>query len=361
MKSHNKNYCIILAGGVGRRLWPVSRKELPKQFIDFFGTGRTLLQQTFDRFAHFIPRNRIFVSTFADYVELVKEQLPELPQGNILPEPVQLNTAPAAIWGTWHTVLDDPEACVVVSPADQLIQDTRLFEQQVFAGLDYVAENEVFLAMGVKPTVPNTAYGYIQMGKELGVKGVYSVQSFSEKPQLDYARMFQASGEFLWNTGIFLWKGVTMGRQMSKAAHRRDLPVEAVARQMVTIAEEMNYVRASFTDNVPHQLDLFILEHCDRVAVMECGFGWADVGCWPELYETLPKDVDGNAVSGGTKVMFSGSQRCMVRLPEGMKAVVAGLDNFLVAMENGVLMICPNDRPDAVRKLINEAQMNLMN
>ena len=361
MEVQNKNYCIILAGGVGRRLWPVSRKELPKQFIDFFGAGRTLLQQTFDRFARFIPLDHIFVSTFADYVELVKEQLPELPQGNILPEPVQLNTAPAAIWGTWHTVLADAEASVVVSPADQLIQNVDLFEKQVLAGLDYVAGHEVFLAMGVKPTVPNTAYGYIQMGEEMGVEGVYRVQSFSEKPEGNYARMFLASGEFLWNTGIFFWKGATMGRQLSKVARRQDLPVEAVARQMVTIAEEVDYVRSSFTDNVPHQLDLFILERCDQVAVMECGFGWADVGCWPELYETLPKDVDGNAVSGGTKVLFSGSQRCMVRLPEGMKAVVAGLDNFLVALENGVLMICPNDRPDAVRRLINEAQMNLTN
>lgn len=194
MESQEKNYCIILAGGVGRRLWPASTTELPKQFIDFFGTGRTLLQQTFDRFIRFIPLDHIFISTFADYVPIVREQLPEVPEQNILPEPVQLNTAQAAVWSTWHVALRDADARVVVSPADQLIQHEDRFEQQVEKGLEFVASHDQFLALGVRPTQPNTAYGYIQMGEEVNGGGLYKVQSFSEKPAIDYARMFMDSG-----------------------------------------------------------------------------------------------------------------------------------------------------------------------
>lgn len=354
METRNHNYCIILAGGVGRRLWPASQKELPKQFIDFFGTGRTLLQQTYDRFAQFIPTDHIFVSTFEDYVTLVKEQLPDVGDAQILPEPVQLNTAPAAIWGTWHAVLADPEANVVVSPADQLIQHTDRFEQQITSGLAYVATHAEFLAMGVKPTQPNTAYGYIQMGGENKGGNRYSVQSFSEKPEADYARMFINSGEFLWNTGIFLWKGETLGRHLSQMAHRPDQPVEAVAQQMVTVAEEMAYVRSCIPEGLPKSIDLLVLEHCPNVAVQQCDFGWADVGCWTELREVSHTDADGNAVSGGAKVMLQGTQNCMVRLPHDMKAIIAGLDGYVVAQQGNVLMICPGTDPDAIRRLINE-------
>ena len=354
METRNHNHCIILAGGVGRRLWPASQKELPKQFIDFFGTGRTLLQQTFDRFAQFIPTDHIFISTFEGYVSLVKEQLPDVADAQILPEPVQLNTAPAAIWGTWHAVLADPEACVVVSPADQLIQHADRFEQQITSGLAYVATHEEFLAMGVKPTQPNTAYGYIQMGGENKGENRYSVQSFSEKPEIDYARMFINSGEFLWNTGIFLWKGETLGHHLSQMAHRPDQPVEAVAKQMVTVAEEMAFVRSCIPEGLPKSIDLLVLEHCSNVAVQQCDFGWADVGCWTELREVSHTDADGNAVSGGAKVMLQGTQNCMVRLPHDMKAIIAGLDGYVVAQQGNVLMICPGTDPDAIRRLINE-------
>lgn len=359
MNAQQNNYCIILAGGIGRRLWPASSKTMPKQFIDFFGAGRTLLQQTYDRFVRIIPKESIFVSTFEDYVDLVHEQLPDLPADNILPEPVQLNTAPAAIWGTWHAVLSNPQANVVVTPADQLIQHTDRFEKAVLTGLDYVENHSEFLAMGVRPTTPNTAYGYIQMGAQADAEGLYRVQSFSEKPEYDYAKMFMDSGEFLWNTGIFLWNVQTMGEHLMQMSNRPALPVEMLARQMVTIAEEVEYVRSSFTENMPRQVDLFVLEKCKNVVVQECDFGWADVGCWPGLRDVAKHDADGNAVSGGARVMFSGTQRTLVRLPADRKAVVVGLDNYLVAEEDGVLMICPNDNPDFVRRIINEAQMNL--
>lgn len=354
----NNNYCIILAGGIGRRLWPAGSKTLPKQFIDFFGTGSTLLQQTFERFARFIQLDHIFVSTYEDYVDLVKAQLPTLPVENILPEPVQLNTAPAAIWGTWHAVLANPEANVVVTPADQLILQPERFEQQVLQGLDYVATHSELLAMGVRPTRPNTAYGYIQMGEPVEGEHLHRVQSFTEKPEYDYAKMFMESGEFLWNTGIFMWNAQTMGDCLTKRSGRPPQSVEMPARQMVTIAEEVEYIRSCFTERMPRQVDLFVLEQCDNVVVQECDYGRADIGCRPELREVCHKDVDGNAVSGNAQVMFSGTQRTIVRLPEQLKAVIVGLDNYMVTENDGVLMICPNSDPDLVRRIITEAQMN---
>ena len=359
MEKQQKNYCIILAGGIGRRLWPTSSKELPKQFIDFFGSGRTLLQQTYDRFVKFIPQENIFISTFEGYVHLVREQLPEVKSENILPEPVQLNTAQAEVWGNWHIYMQDSDACVVISPADQLIQREDVFETQIKQGLNFVQQHEQFLALGVTPTMPNTAYGYIQMGHQIADNGLFKVQSFTEKPAIDFARMFMDSGEFLWNTGIFLWSAQTLGDTLARKQGRPSQNVEELARQMVTISEEMDYVRSIFTRELPRSVDLFMLESCDNIAVQRCTFGWADVGCWTELRESSRQDADGNAVSGGAKVMFSGTQRCMVCLPRQKRAVIAGLDNYLVAENDDILMICPNDNPDLVRRLINEAQVDL--
>ena len=207
-KQHN--YCIILAGGIGRRLWPVSKQAKPKQFVDIFGVGRTLLQQTFDRFARIMDKNHIIVSTYKEYVPLVKEQLPELPDSCILAEPVQLSTAPAAAWASCHIANIDRDANIVVSPADQFIVNEANFAEQIAGGLDFVSKHDDFLVMGAVPTVPNTAYGYIQQGREHIDDTTSRVKSFSEKPTLEYARMFVESGEFLWNTGLMLWRTSTL-------------------------------------------------------------------------------------------------------------------------------------------------------
>lgn len=359
MKTQTESYCIILAGGIGRRLWPASRKEYPKQFIDFFGSGRTLLQQTYDRFARFIPHENIYISTFEDYVGIVHEQLPEVADANILPEPVQLNTAQAAIWGTWHIAQNAPDASIIVTPADQMIQSPEIFEEQLTKGLDYVSRTTDILALGVRPTTPNTAYGYIQMGQATDNPKLFRVQSFSEKPAIEYARMFMDSGEFLWNTGIFLWKAQVLSDTLSAQRGRPASNVKDTARQMLTIAEEIDYIRSCYASDLPRSLDLFVLERCSNVVVQECNFGWADVGCWAEMRESGRQDADGNVLSGSRRVLLSGTQRSFIRMPEGMKAVVVGLDNYLVALDGDVLMICPNDNPDLMRRLINEAQVEL--
>lgn len=354
--SANHNYCVILAGGIGRRLWPSSRRAKPKQFIDFFSTGRTLLQQTYDRFARFIPQDHIYVSTYKDYVDLVSEQLPELPTDNILAEPVQLSTAPAAAWASCHIGNSDPEACIVASPADHHIINEERFIADIEKGLGFVATHQEFLAMGVRPAVPNTAYGYIQMGENGVGAGLYRVKSFSEKPAAEYARLFTESGEFLWNTGLFLWHVDTLIKRISSVGNGR--PVGRPDRPL-TNAEELEIIKKRYPTSLHRTLDLMVLESCDNAYVQVCGFGWADVGCWPEIYAVADKDADGNALLTHSKVMFSGCRNNLVRLPDGMGAAIKGLDGYLIAQDGNLLVICPNEDPALVRRLLNEAQMQL--
>lgn len=357
MDKHN-SYCVILAGGVGRRLWPVSRKALPKQFLDFFGVGRSLLQQTYDRFARFIPVENIFVSTYEDYEDLVREQLPEVPEDNILSEPVQLSTLPAVAWASFHISMKNPDACLVVSPADQQIIDVARFEHDVEDGLAFVKDHKEYLAMGVKPTMPNTAYGYIQMGEPADRVGLYHVKSFSEKPELEYANLFVNSHEFLWNTGLFLW-GPQGTERMKKNLPPMILSEVEKRGGKVGWKEEMDLVRQYYPSNGNSSVDLQIIETCEQVYVKECNFGWADIGCWPELHSVCHKDVDGNAKVGSQKILFSGTSNTMVSLPEGMGACIKGLDGFLVAQKGNFLVICPNEDPSLVRRLADETQMKL--
>lgn len=350
------DYCVILAGGVGRRLWPCSRKDMPKQFVDFFGTGRTLLQQTYDRFASFLPASHIYVSTYAGYEAEVRAQLPDLPAGNVLAEPVQLSTAPAVAWASYHISRRDPEACVIVSPSDHHILRDDRFAQQLCEGLDFVRGSDVFLAMGAPATQPNTAYGYIQRDAPPAGGSLPGVKSFTEKPSADYARMFVESGEFLWNTGLFLCHVRTMNARL------RELQPE-VARHLTSAgpalssADEQELVARYYPSTTHRSIDLVILSDTRNVCVKECDFGWADIGSWPELYRNSRHDADGNAVASRSPVLFSGSSDNLVCLPEGMGAVVCGLSGYLVAQQGNALVICPNDDPALVRRLVNEAQL----
>ena len=357
MTTHN-DYCIILAGGGGKRLWPCSRRQMPKQFLDFMGTGRTLLQQTYDRYVHFLPKENIYISTFKDYVGLVREQLPDLPEENILAEPVQLSTAPAVTWASYHISMKNPEANIVVTPADQHIVNEAKFAEQIRSGLDFVKKHQVFLAMGVKPTVPNTAYGYIQMGPDSKEHHLFRVKSFSEKPAPEYARMFMESGEFLWNTGIFLWHAPTMLEMLEKLT---PIVSEHISKTGSNLSpdEEPELVKRFYPSNMHISIDLVILEKCSNVYIQQCDFGWADIGCWPELHEVMPKDADGNTILNNTKIMLSDCRDNVICLPKGMGAVLRGLEGYVIAQEGNMLVVCPNNDPALVRRLGNEAQMKL--
>lgn len=348
------DYCLILAGGVGRRLWPVSREERPKQFIDFFGVGKTLLQLTYDRFAAILPPEHIYVSTFVDYEPLVRQQLPMLADEQLLLEPVQLSTGPAAAWASWHIARRDPEACIVTTPADQLITGEPFFAREIAEAFDFVRTHRTVLVMSVKAGAPTTAYGYIQKGDALG-GGRYHVKSFTEKPPLEFARTFVESGEFLWNTGLFLWAPDTMRPffepLMPGLAGTTALPA--------TREEELALIARYYPEAEFCTLDALLLEREHPAVVQECTFGWRDVGSWQVMKDTLPADVDGNATIGGAGVMLQGTKDTIVSLPPDVAAVVRGLDGYLVALEGNMLLVAPNDDETRPRRLTSEVQVRL--
>lgn len=355
------NYCVIMAGGVGRRLWPVSRQNRPKQFIDFFGTGRSLLQLTYDRVCRFVPQENVYVCTSDDYAGLTREQLPLLPDSQLLLEPVRLSTAPAAAWASWLIARRNPSGNVLVTPADQMITDEGAYERELLSAFDFVATHDVFLSIGVPAREPNTAYGYIQKGRELG-RWLYDVKTFTEKPPLEYASTFVRSGEFLWNTGIFLWNVSTMRRLEEEI-----IPGISHSDVILTTAdEERQLVRLCYPSAAREALDGTLLES-QPMAVRECSFGWSDVGSWPVMSSVLPHTADGNAVvvtpcpgggePMGRPVTFKGTRDTIVSVPEGVAAIVRGLDGFLVALQDNVLIITPNDDPARMRHFSAELQV----
>ncbi len=358
---NKNNYCVILAGGVGRRLWPSSRKQLPKQFLDLFGSGRTLLQQTYDRVSALVPPENILVSTYKGYVDLVHEQLPDICEAHILAEPVQLSTAPAVAWASFRIATKDPSANIIITPADQCILNNACFEEDIRSGLAFAAEHNDILALGVAPTTANTGYGYIQMGNSRSDDGKFwNVKAFTEKPDRQFAEMFVESGEFIWNTGLFVYSAKTILGQLNALLPTIAQKV-AEADKELTPEEELRLIEELYPASLRLAIDLVFLEKCDNVVVQKCSFGWADVGSWTQIHEMSELDADGNAVNKGARAMFIGSSNNYVHLPSGMVAAVQDLEGYLIAQEGNVLVICPNDDSSRIRRLVAEAQMHFGN
>ena len=356
MEKTNQNYCVILAGGKGRRLWPCSRENRPKQFIDFFGIGRTQLQTTFDRFSKVIPLENIFICTCREYLSMVKEQLPDFPERNILVEPVNRNTAPSVAWANMRIKRTNPDANIIITPSDQLVMDEASFMRSVETGLSYVAEHDVLLAMGVKPTRPEPGYGYIQLGDLSCKPDVFKVKSFTEKPERAFAKMFMESGEFYWNTGIFMVNSrkLTQSFESIFPSVLRNLKFE---RPTYSYDEELEYVAQNYPRYPNLSIDYSILEHSEDVYVMKCDFGWADLGTWHAVYECMSK-VEGDNVVVDSEVVLEDSRNNVIKLPKGRLAVINGLDGYIVAEENNVLLICKKgDSSALVRKYVNEVQI----
>lgn len=357
MKESSNNYCVILAGGKGRRLWPCSREEYPKQFIDFFGSGRTQLQQTYDRFAKIVPPENIFVNTNEAYADLVREQLPELGDIQLLAEPIHRNTAPSVAWCTHRIVHINPNANVIVVPSDQTVIGEERFADAVNRGCEFVSRHKCMLTMGVKPTRPEPGYGYIQMGEEVE-DGVYHVKSFTEKPERDFARVFMESGEFYWNTGMFLANARYSLECFCKILPTvlRNFGSDATAGSYDFEAEN-RFVHENFPSYPNLSIDYGILEKSDNVCMMRCDFGWADLGTWHSIYEAQQKGEGDNVVID-TDTVLDNSHDNVVKLPKGRLAVLSGLDGYIVAEEGNVLLICKKEDSSAnIRRLINEIQL----
>lgn len=337
-------------------MWPASRMDRPKQFIDFFGTGRTLLQTTYDRFVRLLPAKNIYICTCKEYLPLVKEQLPELTEMNILVEPVHRNTAPSVAWANMRIKRINPQANIVITPSDQMVMNEEKFARSLETGINYVTENDVLLAMGVRPTRPEPGYGYIQLGDLSCKPDVYSVKSFTEKPEREFATMFMESGEFYWNAGIFISNSCHLTKTFESIfpSVLRNLHVDL---PNYTYEEELEYVAQNYPRYPNLSLDYAILEQGRSVYVMKCDFGWADLGTWHAIYECMSKTLDDN-VTLDTEVLLDDAKNNIIRLPKGKLGVISGLDGYIIAEEGNVLLICKKEDSSAlVRKYVNEVQI----
>lgn len=354
MNKPDQHYCLILAGGVGSRLWPLSSEEKPKQFQDIFGVGRTLLQQTYDRFRRFIAPDHIYISTCRDYLPLVQEQIPDIPHSQIIAEPLRRGTlASVAVGAQIIAAKRDAQANVICSPSDHWITDEDTFRDDVVRGLDFVANMEGLLTMGLRPTRPDTEYGYIQMGDEVK-EGFLRVKSFIEKPEREYAEMFVQTGEFLWNVGLFMFNVQVMLRQIIRQvpAYEVEMP-----RMMRELANSEQYEVPEFFTSLPNlNIDYGVLEHNENVFVQQANFKWTDIGSWNSLYIDAPTDEKGNLLLNTQGILY-GSEGNIIRLSQGRMALVCGLKDFVVVEEDGVLMICPKNDVATMRRLRNEVKI----
>jgi mannose-1-phosphate guanylyltransferase len=356
---NKNNFCIIMAGGVGSRFWPLSRQGHPKQFLDILGTGKTFIRQTFDRFRQVIPEENIFIVTNSDYKDLVTEQLPELNPANVLLEPLRRNTAPCIAYASFRIRKLNPGARIVVAPSDHLIIREEEFLRVVQSGLDFVDANKALLTLGIKPSRPETGYGYIQVNGETDLAkefpGFRKVKTFTEKPDIKLARVFVESGEFFWNSGIFFWSLETIMSAFS--GHLPEIySLFAEGDPVYGTAEEEQFI----TNVYPHcksiSIDYGIMEKADNVFVLGSDFGWSDIGTWGSLHEHQTKDSRGNAISGEGVFGYE-LDGCIIRIPDDKLAVIEGLKDYIVVESDGILLVCRKSEEQSIRQFVNEVKM----
>ena len=356
MANNKDNFCVIMGGGIGSRFWPFSRKTLPKQFLDFFGTGRSLLQQTFDRFKKVIPSENILVVTNDLYADLVKEQLPELDDKQILLEPTRRNTAPCIAWASYHIHALNPNANMVVAPSDHLILKETEFLDAVEKGLAFVAQSEKLLTLGIKPNRPETGYGYIQIA-EKEKDNFYKVKTFTEKPELELAKVFVESGEFYWNSGLFMWNVNTIIKAGETLLPELTAKL-APGKDVYGTADEKKFIDENFPACPNVSIDFGIMEKADNVYVSLGDFGWSDLGTWGSLHDLSPKDEEGNATLKCHSMLYN-CKNNIIALPTDKLVVAEGLEGYLIAESDNVLLICRKDEEQAIRKYVNDAQIKL--
>lgn len=344
-----------MAGGIGSRFWPISRTNKPKQFLDILGTGRSLLQWTHSRFKDICPPENIYFITNHSYVSLIKEQLPELMEHQIMSEPSRKNTAACAAYFAHKINALNPNANIIISPADHLILDERAFQNSMFEGLDFVKNNESLLTLGIKPTRPDTGYGYIQFDQNIAVDQVFKVKTFTEKPNLDIARAFLKSGDFLWNAGIFLWNVQTIIKAFEKyVPELNDLFAQI---KSYNSPNEYTDIEKTYPLCINTSIDYSVMEKADNVFVAPAQFGWSDLGTWESAYENSEKDYLGNAVHGKNVVVIDASE-CMVKAPEKKLVLIQGLEKFIVIDTPDVLMICERSKEQHIKEYVSEIKRN---
>jgi mannose-1-phosphate guanylyltransferase len=352
----SNTYVAIMAGGIGSRFWPLSRVNHPKQFLDILGTGRTLIQQTFDRFTKLVPVENIFVVTANEYLGVTREQLPQLPKENVLGEPFRKNTAPCIAYISFKLQELNPEASLIVAPADHLILNEPRFLEVCNDALHFVNHFNSLVTIGITPTYPNTGYGYIQHESIEAVPSVFKVKTFTEKPNKELAKTFLSSGDFLWNSGIFIWK-IKNGLD----AFHKHLPevyeVFHSEKEKLNSDQEKQMLESIYPQCPNISVDFGVMEKADNVYVIPASFGWSDLGTWNSAWDNMEKDYFENAVAGDNVIVFDTS-KSVVHVPDEKLVVLQGLDDFIIVDTKDVLLICTKDKEQEIKEYVAEVKRN---
>ncbi|GAB4001894.1 mannose-1-phosphate guanylyltransferase [Spirosoma daeguense] len=349
----NNTYVVIMAGGVGTRFWPFSRTSYPKQFHDVLGTGRTLLQQTADRFKGICPPENIYIVTSSLYKDLCQEQLPQLSDDQVLCEPIARNTAPCIAYACYKIAQRDPQANIVVAPADHIILKEEEFQRTIQTALAATQTDDILVTLGIQPSRPDTGYGYIQYIPEGTGQRPLKVKTFTEKPHLELAQQFLDSGEFVWNAGIFVWNVKTVIR-----AFEQYLPevaeIFAEGKDAYYTPEEKAFVDKAYSLTKSISIDNGVMEKAKNVYVVLSEFGWSDLGTWKSLYEVSDKNEDLNVIDG--HIILYDTRNCIIKTPKDRLVVVNGLDGYIVAEYDNVLMICRKEEEQKVKNFVADAK-----
>lgn len=351
------NYCILMAGGIGSRFWPMSRTNRPKQFIDVLGTGETLIQQTFRRLSKVCLPGNIFIVTNEIYRDLVKAQIQGITDRQILCEPSRRNTAPCIAYAAHKIGVENPNANIIVSPADHIILKEEEFTQVLLKALDATAKNNWLLTLGITPSRPDTGYGYIQTSEdeETGYTNIGKVKIFTEKPQLEMAQQFLDSGDFLWNAGIFIWSLSSLMQAM-----KQQLPdindIFAEGHEFYYTDKETAFIAKAYSEVRNISIDYGLMEKASNVYVLAADFGWSDLGTWGSLYDTRSKDLNGNAIIGKGVLAYD-TTNCIVNMPNDKLVVIQGLDDFIVVDDSNMLLICKKQDEQQIRNIVEDVKL----
>ncbi|MFC2137011.1 mannose-1-phosphate guanylyltransferase [Bacteroidota bacterium] len=353
----NENYyCVIMAGGIGSRFWPLSKISKPKQFLDILGTGKSLLQETFSRFEKICPNQNIYIVTNADYKELTLEQLPQISPDQVLLEPLRKNTAPCIAYASYKIQKLNPKATIVVAPSDHLILKLNEFTETISRGLEFASDQNALLTLGIKPNRPETGYGYIQINaEENGLNShLYKVKTFTEKPDIKLANVFFESGEFYWNSGIFIWSVSSILEAFDN--YLSDINYLFKNKfELFNTKDEDKAIENIYSECKSISIDYGVMEKANNVYVLCSDFGWSDLGTWGSLYEHSKKDKNKNAINAKNIFVYD-SKNCIINMPENKLVVLQGLDDYVIAESDNVLLICKKEDEQEIKQYVNDVK-----
>lgn len=348
-------YTVIMAGGVGSRFWPMSRKKRPKQFLDILNNGKTLFQATYERFLKICKKENIFIVANEDYREIIKQQIPDIDDRCILGEPYGRNTAPCIAYAAHKIYKIDKDAVMVAAPSDHLINNEKEFQSTILKSLKFTSENDDMITLGIKPANPATGYGYIQFNEDNSKDQFYKVKTFTEKPNEDLARHFLETGEFLWNAGIFVWNVNTVIKAFEKFLPEIN-EIFAKGKKFFCTDEEVTYIQKAYELCTNISIDYGIMEKADNVYVIPAEFGWSDIGTWKALFELIEKDKSNNIIKGD-KVISRNTTNCIINVPNDKVVSLNHVNNLIIVETDGILLIADIEKEQEIRQLVNEVKI----